>query len=385
MRQGKQTHVNIPFVDTRQRMSEYHQSFHEVLSRVLDHGNFILGEEVETLEQDLQKFLGVDDVVTVGNGTEALLLCLKALGIGAGDEVVTTSLSYLASTSCIALSGAEAVFADVGDDLNLLPSSVEDAIGEKTKAILVVHLAGNPADMGALRTIADRHGILLIEDCAQAFGAKIGDQYCGSFGDLSAVSFHPLKTLGALGDAGAVICRNEKYSRWLRMARNHGHSSRNECEFWSVNSRLDGLQAGFLQVLLKDYDDFLASRVGQAKIYQQMLGHLADRGLINFPVRHSSNQASYGMFVICVEARSALQNYLTQAGVETKIHYPTPIHQLKAAKASAHQRVSLLNTERYAQQILSLPLGPHLSTAKLRRVAQLIIDFFNAEADFLTE
>jgi len=367
---------DIPFTDTRQRLTAYHQQFHDVLDRVLHHGNFILGEEVQAFEQDLQQFLGVRNAITVGNGTEGLLLCLQALGIGAGDEVVTTSLSYLASTSCITLSGASAVFADVGEDLNLLPSSVEQVISEKTKAIVVVHLAGNPADISALRAIADRYKISLIEDCAQAFGAKVGNRYCGSFGDLSAVSFHPLKTLGALGDGGAIFCNDPLHTSWLHKARNHGHSSRDECEFWSYNSRLDGLQAGFLAILLKDYESFMQHRTMQAQTYQRGLSEVISKGAVHYPVIREDARPSYGMYVICAESRTELQRFLHQSGVETKIHYPTPIHRLKAAKTSTQLRTALPNTEKYVQQILSLPLGPHVSNAQLNRVAELISEFY---------
>lgn len=376
------TDVSVPFVDTIRQGTDYREQFHQVLDRLLTHGQYILGEEVEALEKALQDYLQLADVVTVGNGTDGLILCLKALGIGVGDEVITTSLSYLASTSCIALSGAAPVFADVGEDLNLLPAAVEEAITTNTKAILVVHLAGNPADVFALRALADRHGLFLIEDCAQAFGATIGDQYCGSVGDLSAVSFHPLKTLGALGDGGAILCRDHQYGEWLRMARNHGHNGRDKCDFWSYNSRLDALQAGFLSVLLKDYPRFLAHRRAQANAYRNGLEKL--EGLVSFPHCHPGAQPSYGMFVVRAQQRNALQHFLNKAGIETKIHYPTPIHQLKAAESltttpsSEHRsrRHSLAATERYSGEILSLPMGPHLSHAQLTRVTELLNQFY---------
>ncbi|MBF0095302.1 MAG: aminotransferase class V-fold PLP-dependent enzyme, partial [Alphaproteobacteria bacterium] len=226
----------IPFVDLAFKYAPLAARFHQDLDRVLSSGSFILGEELARFEAAVTDFTGAPHAVGVGNGTDALMLCLKAMGIGPGDEVVTSPMSYLATASSIALCGATAVFADVDDGLNLDPERIEDALSPRTKAIMVVHLAGIPARIADIVDIADRHGLAVVEDCAQAFGARLHGRSVGTFGRFGAVSFHPLKNLGTLGDGGLILARNPDDARWLRQARNHGHNGRDACDFWSVNS-----------------------------------------------------------------------------------------------------------------------------------------------------
>ena len=359
--------MKVPAVDLAVRFAPYRQRLHEALDRVLDHGQVILGPEVGEFEQAAARYVGSQYAVAVANGTDALMLGLRALGV-TGGEVITTAMSYLASTSSIALAGATPVFADVGPDLNLDVESVAAAITPATKAILVVHLGGNPARMQDLNRLAKSRGLVVIEDCAQAFGAVFGAN-AGNLSDLGAVSFHPLKNLGAIGDAGAIFTNDAKVAAHLRLARNHGHSSRDQCEFWSVNSRIDSLQAGFLSAMLADYPSLLDARRKQADRYKSALA-----GVVAFPVVHAGAQPSYNFFYILAERRDALQQYLIDAGVDAKIHYPIPIHQLKAARAIPAR--PLPRTEHFTQRILSLPLGPHIADDQLQFVIGAVKEFY---------
>lgn len=364
--------MRVPFADLACRLAPFRQRFHAALDRVLDHGQVILGAEVERFEEAIAAYTGCRHAVGVANGTDALVFALKAKGIGAGDEVITTPMSYLASTSSIVFAGATPVFADVGGDLNLDPDAAERAITPRTKAILLVHLAGNPAPAERFVDIAHRHRLALVEDCAQAIGASRNRRMAGSFGDLAAFSLHPLKNLGTPGDAGVVLTNDSALADWLRLARNHGHSSRDQCEFWSANSRLDALHAAFLTSMLADLPDYLASRREQAHRYRHGLA-----GSVAFPEAAAEAEPSFNMFMILADEREPLRQHLSDAGVETRIHYPIPIHRLNAA-AGLERRHDLRNAERYSAAILSLPLGPHLSAAQIDYTIDQIRKFYRA-------
>jgi dTDP-4-amino-4,6-dideoxygalactose transaminase len=355
----------VPFTDLKCRYSLYRERFHKALDQVLEHGQFILGPEVAEFESVLSNYLVSPYAIAVANGTDALILALKSHHIGDGDEVITTPMSYLASTSAIALSGATPVFADVGKDLNLDPEAAARAISERTRAILVVHLAGNPAKMGSFIELAKKHNLLLIEDCAQAIGATLAGKYVGTFGNVAAMSLHPLKNLGTIGDAGAILTADEDRVDWLHQARNHGHRSRDQCKFWSLNSRMDTLQATFLLSILADFPDYLTQRRAQARCYLEGL-----REQVEFPQVTDSAEPSYNFFVILAKDRDVLQEYLIKRGIETKIHYPIPIHRLDSSKDKQYRTFdlkgsSLEEAERYTANILSLPLGPHLSDQQI--------------------
>ncbi len=359
--------VKVPFVNLPARYERYTKNFHAALDRVLEHGQVILGKEVSAFEENLAAFIGCKHVVSVGNGTDALVLALKSSGIGAGDEVITTPVSYLASTSAIVLSGATPVFVDVGDDLNIDPEQVEQVITPATKAILAVHVGGNPANCQKLENLSEAYGLKLIEDCAQAIGARFLGRCVGTFGAAGAVSFHPLKNLGALGDAGAIFTDDDDMAAWLRVARNHGHSSRDQCEFWSVNSRLDAIQAAFLNVMLTELPAVLTARREQAKAYKGVLNDI-----LEFPTVHDGAAPTYNMMMAMVNDRDHLMRELNKYGIETKIHYPIPIHQLKAAENLPGVQKILINAERFSKRILSLPLGDHLSAEQIEFVTDKI-------------
>lgn len=360
--------MDVPFVDLKSRFAPWRTAFHEALDRVLDHGQMILGTEVEAFEQAVASFAGCRHAIAVANGTDALTLILRANRIGPGDEVITTPMSYLASTSSIVLAGATPVFADVGDDLNLDPDAVAARITPRTRAIQLVHLAGIPAQVDRYADLARGHDLILIEDCAQAFGARIGGRTVGSLGDFGAVSFHPLKNLGTLGDAGMILTDDDVAAAWLNKARNHGHSGRDQCEFWSVNSRLDALQAAFLAAMLPGLPAFFEYRRRQADRYRAGLA-----GCVGFPEIAPGSEPTFNMFMILVEGRDALKEYLAQQGIETRVHYPLPIHRLQAATELAP--ASLPRAEHFSQRILSLPIGAHLTDEQLDFVIDRIVNF----------
>jgi len=364
--------MKVPFINLNSRYQQYRKPFHQVLDEIIDSSQFILGQSLSRFENNLSKYIGTKYSVGVGNGTDALILGLKSLGIGPGDEVITTPMSYLASTSSIYLTGAEAKFVDIGDDLNIDPIKVEYAISNKTKAILVVHLAGIPAKMERIKSIADANDLKLIEDCAQSIGAQIDDKFVGSYGDVSAISFHPTKNLGALGDGGIILTNNEDCYEWLKKARNHGHSSRDQCEFWSMNSRLDNIQAEFLDIMLKDLPKSLDQRRSQANLYKKLL-----KNTVNFPIISNGLKPTYNFFMILVDRRDDLIDWLQKLGVESKIHYPIPIHEMNACSYNINSRIDLCRTVEDTSRILSLPIGPHVSDSQINFVCEKIIEFYS--------
>jgi len=363
--------MKVPFINLNSRYDQYKEPFHKVLDEIIDNSQFILGQSLNKFENNLSEYIGTKYSVGVGNGTDALILGLKSLGIGQGDEVITTPMSYLASTSAIYLAGAEAKFVDIGDDLNLDPIKVENAINNKTKAILVVHLAGVPAKMSQLKTIADKNGLKLIEDCAQSIGAQIDDRFVGSFGDISAISFHPTKNLGALGDGGIVLTNHQESYDWLKKARNHGHSSRDQCEFWSMNSRLDNMQAAFLDIMLKDLPKSLNQRRSQADRYKKLLDNM-----VTFPEISQNLKPTFNFFMILADRRDDLMDWLQKQGIDSKIHYPIPIHQMDACSLYINSKNDLSKAIENTSKILSLPIGPHIDDSQIDYVCKKIKEFY---------
>lgn len=367
--------MQIPFCDVTRDNANIHDEIAAAIDRVARSGAFILGEEVAAFEREFAEFCGVSYCVGVANGTEALTLALRAIGIGPGDEVITVSNSFVASASCVALAGAMPVFADVSDALTIDPASAERAITPRTKAIIAVHLTGRPAAMHELRAIADRHHLRLVEDAAQAAGARYGGCHVGGFGDIAAFSFHPNKTLGGYGDGGAILTKAPDIHAWLLAARNHGigrsHSG-TECLFWSGNSRLDALQAAVLRVKLPHLDAWNARRRELANGYRVALADVVD-----VPQELPGEYSVYHLFVVRTPERDALQKHLSAQGIETRIHYPSPIHCHSAA-AQYRTTTTLPETDRLSGQILSLPLFATMTHEEHARVISAVRGFFSA-------
>lgn len=339
--------------------------------RVLIDGKYILGEEVDAFEAEFAAYCDTRYAVGVANGTEAIVLTLKALGIGIGDEVITAPNSYLASAAAIALTGATPVFVDVEADYNLNPQLLANAITPRTKAILPVHLTGKPAQMPEILAIAQQYNLAVVEDASQAVGAMYNDQKVGSFGIAGCFSLHPLKNLNACGDGGIITTNDENLYRYLLKARNHGLQDRDRCEFWSYNSRLDTLQAALLRVKLKYLPAWTEARRANAEFYRQQLSNI-----LIVPQEKSEEYAVYCAFVIQSQRRDALQSFLAQREIETKIHYPIPIHLQAAAQNLGYKLGDFPVTEEQAQTILSLPVYPELSIEQRQQVVSSIQEFY---------
>jgi dTDP-4-amino-4,6-dideoxygalactose transaminase len=374
----KTSRPTIPYVNLAGQHASIKAELLEAIEQVLDHSKFILGPEVEEFEQRFAQVCQVDHAIAVNSGTDALVLALRALGIGPGDEVITVSNSFIASTSCIILAGARPVFVDVGEDYNLAPAQLEQAITVRTRAILPVHLTGRPADMEPIMAIARRHGLHVIEDCAQAVLAGYRGQRVGSIGTVGCFSLHPLKTLNSCGDGGVLTTNDPVLAESFKVLRNIGLRSRDDCVVWSGNSRLDTLQAAILLVKLRYLEDWTEKRRAHARFYIQAL---ADVRGVQTPREHPFEKAVYHTFVILAERRDALKQHLAAQGIETAIHYPVPIHLHTAAARLGYGRGSLPETERQAERILSLPVYPDLEPSDLEWIVENIRSFYHARGD----
>lgn len=360
----------VPYTNFPHLVGQIRSELHQALDRVLDSGRYILGPHVGELECQLAGLLGVKHVLGVSNGTEALTLAAKALGLGPGDEIITAPNSFLASASGFALAGVTPRFADVGDDMNLDPAAFEAAITPRTKAVVPVHLTGRPARMPEIMAIARRRGLAVIEDCAQAIGARRDGQSIGSWGDVAAFSLHPLKNLFAYGDGGLLATNDPDRARHLALARNHGMRDRDTCLFWSPNARLDELQAALLLVNLTRFAGWTEERRRLAFRYNEAL-----RDVVQVPAEGPGEHHVYQTYMIRTERRDELQAFLRSKGIEALTHYRVSIHQQPAAAALGYKRGDFPVAEKLAATILSLPLYPGLTEAQQDAVVAAIREF----------
>ena len=365
--------MQVPYVDLAAQHKPIKDELLAAVERVFDHGQFILGTEVDEFEGRFANMSGTSYCVGVNSGTDALILSLKALGIGPGDEVITPPNSFVASASCIALAGARPVFVDVAEDYNIDPTLIEEAITPRTRAILPVHLTGRPAAMDPILEIARSRGLHVIEDCAQAVGAEYKTRPVGSMGTVGCFSLHPLKNLNACGDGGAVTTNDPGLYQELKNIRNHGLGSRDDCAVWSFNSRLDTLQASILLVKLDYLQSWTKQRRANARVYQELLVGLPQ---VSAPQDEQYEKAVYHTFVIQAERRDELRKHLADCGVGTAIHYPVPIHLQEAAGYLGQTFGSFPVTEAQAGRILSLPIYPELEATALEYVANVIREYY---------
>jgi dTDP-4-amino-4,6-dideoxygalactose transaminase len=355
----------VPYVDLGKQHAALKREILDAVAAVLDHGRFILGPEVEAFEREMGARLGVSHVVGVASGTDALVLALKALGIGAGDEVLTVSHSFVATASAVALAGAEPVFVDVEDDSMLLdPGDLPAALSPRTRAVLAVHLNGSPCAMDRIEAFCREHGLHLVEDCAQALGARWRGRAVGTFG-VGCFSLHPLKALSACGDGGFVTTGDARLAERLRQLRNLGLRDRDHCDVVAGNSRLDTLQAAILLAKLPHLDGWLAARRARARRYREALA-----GLIRLPPPEGEDFATYSAFVVRHPRRDELRDRLATQGVDARSHYPLAIHQQTAFASRRHR--SLPVTERVVSEILSLPVSAELAPFDQERVIEAV-------------
>jgi len=363
--------MKVPYVNLPLQHQSLKVEILQAIEKTLNHGMFILGDEVQEFERMFADYCQVKYAVGVNSGTDALVLAMKALDIGEGDEVITVPNSFLATASSIVLAGAKPVFVDVRDDYNINPELIEPAITALTKAILPVHLTGRPADMTPITEIAKRHNLYVIEDCAQAIGAEYKDKSVGGFGDVGCFSLHPLKNLNALGDGGVITTDQKETYEYLLKARNHGLRNRDECDFWAYNSRLDAIQAAALKVKMRYLDEWTKKRRANAAFYRE---HLKE--VVKVPVEKKDEKSVYHTFVIRAERRDELKEFPSSRGIDTKIHYPIPIHLQKAARTLGYKKGDFPVTERHAGEILSLPIYPELTKTQMDAVVGEVRNFY---------
>jgi dTDP-3-amino-3,4,6-trideoxy-alpha-D-glucose transaminase len=354
----------VPFLDLH--LAEESDAVREAIARVIDRAWFVLGPEVEAFEREFAAASGAPLGVGVGNGTDALALILRGLGIGPGDEVITTPLSAAYTAMAIVMAGAQPVFADIdAERLTLDPAAAERAITDRTAALLPVHLYGQAADMASLAALAGRKGLALVEDCCQAHLATCGGQPVGTFGAAGAFSFYPTKNLGALGDGGAVITRDASLAERIKRLRNGGQTERYRHVEHGVNSRLDEIQAAILRARLPQLRTRTEQRRTLAAQYRSQLSGAA----VAVPPEMDPGHV-YHLFPIRARRRAALQDRLRAAGIETLVHYPTAISQQPAF--SSTNSVDCAEAVRAAGEVLSLPLYPGLSPQNVTTVAEAI-------------
>ncbi|MDA9856575.1 DegT/DnrJ/EryC1/StrS family aminotransferase [Rubripirellula sp.] len=369
----------IPRFDYRRGLSLVRSEINDALARVLDSGQLILGPEVAAFEKEFATFLKTDHAIGVASGTDAITLALRSIGVERGDEVITSANGCSPTVAAILATGAKPVFVDVmSDTLQIDSREVKAAISEKTRAIVCVHLHGAPAEITALLEIARELGLFVIEDCAQAFGAKHGSGFLGTFGHVGCFSFYPTKPLGAFGDGGMCITRDASLANAIRSDRTYGYQGEPVSKSVGCNSRLDEMQAAVLRVKLKRAAGDLVRRDCIAKQYQSQL---AGSGL-RLPVVSPNNQHAWHQYVVRTNNRDALQRFLRKSQIETGIHYAIPLHQMPAYRQYAPLQ-SLPVTERSCGESLSLPMFSELTTAEVDRVIAVLCDGLTKEGNGL--
>ena len=367
------TKREIPFLDMKPHYLELKNELDQAYQRVMESGWYILGGEVEAFEQEFASYTGSKHSVGVGNGLEALQLILMGYGIGAGDEVIVPANTYIASWLAVSYTGAIPVPVEPNaGTYNVDPQRIEQAITPRTKAIMPVHLYGQPVEMEILWQIADKHRLTIIEDAAQTHGGWYRDRMAGNLGDAAGFSFYPSKNLGAFGDAGAVVTNDDELADKVRVLRNYGSRMKYFNEVKGHNSRLDPLQAAFLRVKLKHLDDWNKRRDRIAKHYLEKLRFAPDLGLPRVP---SGVLPVWHLFVVSHPGRDRLQAHLKDQGIGTLIHYPVPPHLSGAYQELGYQAGDFPITEKMADTFLSIPIGPHLSMDEADFVIEKISEF----------
>jgi dTDP-4-amino-4,6-dideoxygalactose transaminase len=371
---ARSTRREVPYVDFAAQYAAERDDIHRLVGEVFGAGDFVGGSAVDRLEAAVADYLGIGHVVALNSGTDALILALRALDIGWGDEVITPPNSFVASTAAIVAVGATPVFADVLDDQNIDPDKVAAAITDRTRAIMPVHLTGRIADMDRIMALAAEYDLKVVEDAAQAFGSRLHDRPAGCIGDVGCFSTHPLKNLNAAGDGGLLVTDDAEVAARSRLWRSHGLRDRNTVAEWGGVSRMDGLQAALLTMRLGKLDAVIEKRRALAARYRQKL----DRRHVFIPEDGDGNFATYHTFVVQLDRRDELQRHLTAQGIGSAIHYPAPIHLQPAARELGYGRGRMPATERQAGRILSLPIHQHLSETDVDHVADTINRFFGA-------
>ena len=358
----------IPWMDLSRQTAKLRPQIERAIGELFERGDFILGSESKSFETEFAQYCDAKYCIGVANGTDALVLGLRALGVGPGDEVITSALSFFATAEAIALVGAKPVFADVdADTLTLDPEEIREKISERTRAIMPVHLYGNPCNIQVIERIAERHNLRIIHDACQAHGASYRGRRIGSFRDITAFSFYPSKNLGAFGDAGALVTDDPDIARRIRLLRDHGQEEKNQHLEIATNSRLDDIQAAILRIKLPHLDNWNSARIQLAGHYRELLSSADDLRLVT-PC--PDGIAVYHLFVVRLKNRDHVRERLAQQGIGTGVHYPTPLHLVPALSPLGHHRGEFPAAENAADTVVSLPMFPELTSQEVEYVVQ---------------
>ena len=359
--------TQIPMVDLGVQYQELKRDIDQAISDVLQSTQFILGPQVQLFEQEIAEYLGARHAIGVASGTDALHLALRAAGLGVGDEIITTPFTFIATAEAIAYVGATPVFIDIDPKtFNLDVDEVKQAINSKTRAIMPVHLFGQPADLSELKNLCDTHDLLLIEDCAQSCGAMYSGKMTGTWGDFGCYSFFPSKNLGCFGDGGLIVTDDDHLAQEVRVLRNHGSRERYYHHVIGVNSRLDEVQAAILRVKLRHLDRFNEQRRSNAHLYSRLLEELG----VEAPYEDGKGTHVYHQYTVLTDQRETLQSELKQNNIASAIYYPVPLHQQEVFTSSC-QDLELPVAEKTAKRVLSLPIFPELTPQQIERVVDV--------------
>jgi dTDP-4-amino-4,6-dideoxygalactose transaminase len=368
--------MKVPFIDLAAQYKSIQQELDAAVTDVMASGYYIKHNCVDKFEKAFAQKLNMGSCIGVGNGTDALLLSLKALGIKPGDEVLTPALSWISTAEVISQLGAKPVFVDVESDFFTIDlDKAKQKVSVKTKAIIAVHLYGQPCELHALMLFCEKHNLFLIEDCAQAHFSAFADITTGTFGDLAAFSFYPTKNLGAMGDAGCVVSNNQALADKVRRLANHGGLTKNEHLFEGVNSRLDELQAAILSVKLKYIDQWNSARIEHAEQYYEELVAVKE---IQLPKKLLKAKHTYHQFVIKAKERNVLQEYLASKGITTDVHYPLALPFEPAYAYLQHSDNEFPVAYQLQNEILSLPIYPELQHTQISYVCESIKEFYRS-------
>ncbi|MEW6359417.1 MAG: DegT/DnrJ/EryC1/StrS family aminotransferase [Planctomycetota bacterium] len=364
----------VPFVDLQAQFAELRDEILPRVEEVMKSAAFILGGFVEEFERDFAAYVGVKHAVGVASGTDALVLALRALDIGPGDEVILPVNTFMATAMAVSLAGAIPVFVDIDPKIHTIaPALIEERITAKAKVIIPVHLYGHPADMDPIQKIAKKHGLCIVEDACQAHGAEYKGKRIGSLGNPACFSFYPSKNLGAFGDGGMITTDDDALDERIRALRNYGQKVKNRHDVLGMNSRLDSLQAAILRVKLPHLHDWNDARRKAAAQYNKLLAGLD----VTTSAEQRWAKHVYHLYVIRTKRRDELQNFLKKKGIDTGIHYPTPIHLQGCYRCLGHGKGDFPVAEECAREILSLPMYPEIPPESVREVADAIREFLS--------
>ena len=361
--------MTIPLVDLKAQYLSIKDEIHDAINRVMNSSHFILGEEVKLFEEEFADFCGARFAIGTSSGTSALHLALLACAVGPGDEVITSPYTFIATVEAISYTGAGPVFVDIDpESCNIDATKIEKALTEKTKAIIPVHLYGHPVDMDSILTIAEKRGLKVIEDAAQAHGAEYKGKRVGAIGDVGCFSFYPAKNLGAYGDGGMVVTNDSRIADKVRLLRNHGRREKYEHLIEGYGYRLDALQAAILRVKLRHLEEWTEKRRANAATYNQLLQGLE----VATPKEMAYAKHVYHLYVIRIKHRERIRAKLREEGIETGIHYPIPLHLQKAYQYLGYSRGDFPMAEGCSEEVISLPMFPELTEEQIGWIAESI-------------